>query len=291
LAQVCQLSECRHRSFRFSCITMMRAVLLTTLVGSASAVAPAVIEAEHSVGEKVFITLPPATNAPWGSSQGLGKSSGSQGASAWANSLHSVFSQTGHSSASDPFNSVGSFGSAASGSLGFNLQIWQWAIFLPLLCLCCGALGSACFNGKAKKTTKKKKAAPAAAPAPAAVAEAAPAVELAPLLPAMAPLMPLTGAFPIQTYAAPTAYEYPVQYAAAPVMEYAAPIQYAAAPIQSYAAPMAMPMTTSYAAPVQYAAAPVQYAANPAPVIEYIGQPTYAAAPVMYAAGTAPGLI
>jgi len=226
----------------------MRAILLATVLCRTSAVD---VSLGSIPGVQAVITLAPTTVTPWGSSAWKASLPGSIGGPsnsiASFNVYHSIFSQNGDSSASDPFGSQASFGSTQSASSGLYFQIWQWFALAGLECIACAVCVGLC--GAKKQKTKKKAAPPAAAVAPAPEAETAPLLDLPPLMP--------IGAFPVQSYAAPvampmtTTYAAPMQYAAAPVQYAAAPVQYAAAPVQ-YAA-----------APVQYAAAPVQYAVVP----------------------------
>jgi len=243
----------------------MRAILLATVLCCASATLSAGNISKGSIpGVQEVITLAPSTVTPWDSSASANSAGESLG---FMNSLHSIFSQKGDSSASDPFGSQASSGSTESASSGLYFQVWQWFALGGLACIVGAVHVGLC--GAKKKKDKKKAAPPAAAVTPAPEAETAPLLDLPPLTP--------IGAFPIQSYAAPLAMP--------ATTSYAAPVEYVAAPVQ-YAAPMAMPMTTSYAAPVQYAAAPVQYAAAP---VQYAAAPVqYAAAPVQYVASTAP---
>merc|ERR1712046_411714 len=101
---------------------------------------------------------------------------------------------------SDWAGSYGSFGSAASGSAGFYMAIWKWAVIATVLCCCCGGLAFCCGGKRAKKKPSKKKVAPPAAPEP--VAQVEDSDDLDPLLPPLIPNrnivpMPMTTAVPV----------------------------------------------------------------------------------------------
>lgn len=89
--------------------------------------------------------------------------------------------------------SSGSYDSTASGSSGFYLPIWQWVFILALCCCCLGGLGGV-LSGPKKRAVKKKSKRQVAAPAPAP--EAAPLMEMPPLMPA-----PMTTVFLPPIYA------------------------------------------------------------------------------------------
>jgi hypothetical protein len=82
-------------------------------------------------------------------------------------------------SGSDPFGSVGAFGCTASGSLGFDLELWAWCVAAMALCCCaCNALCAVAATKTGKKPSKNTARArqavrPVLAQAPEPVHEAA----------------------------------------------------------------------------------------------------------------------
>jgi len=138
------------------------------------------------------------------------------------------------SSASDSMNdhdfsnSGKSSGVHTSGSSGYNLPLWLWALAAAFLCCCCLA-GAAL----AKPAKKKKKAVKKVPPPP------APVFESEPLLPTLVPTPTTTASYVPVTTAAP-AVSYSV---AAPTYSVAAPTMTTgyAQPTYSYAQPTLQP--------------------------------------------------
>jgi len=139
--------------------------------------------------------------------------------------------------ASDSFGSAGSFeGSTASGTCGFDLQIWEWCVLAAVVCLFCCCCCSCARGNKKKRTVKKKGAPPPATESSAPVAEAEEdPLLLDPLmmmdLPPLLPLPASSYALPAPMYqmaAAPMQYQYAPNYA-----QYAQP-SFANQPVQSF---------------------------------------------------------
>lgn len=188
------------------------------------------------------------TQTPWDSS--VSSNSGNSLASSYSGSLN-----TG-SSASDVFQSAAGFGSTASGSSGFFMQLWQWTLFGALICFGVGGIICAIVlkGGKGSRSSKKSKKGAekserenGAKQQPSYSQYSNPGQQpTAPLLRNDAEVLPLTNPSTPMVYAQPyTGADYTVT----PVAQGYAPTSYTGS-AQSYAGSMA-PSTSSY----DYAAA------------------------------------
>merc|ERR1719460_2886821 len=167
-------------------------------------------------------------------------------------------------SASDRSNSAAGFGSTASGSSGFFMQLWQWIVFFALVCCCVGGSIGCVVLGSGKKRGAKKK------PKTRALDDRAPTAPLRQddyRISDPAP-MPLTSPLTPMVYAQRVDNSYPAYSGSYPgPMDYAAPPA-SAYPITDYIPTSGYP-TSSYSSPVPTTSYPVPSYAEPIPTTSY----------------------
>jgi hypothetical protein len=192
-------------------------------------------------------------------------------------------------SASDRSNSAAGFGSTASGSSGFFMQLWQWIVFFALVCCCVGGSIGCVVLGSGKKRGAKKK------PKTRALDDRAPTAPLRQddyRISDPAP-MPLTSPLTPMVYAQRVDNSYPAYSGSYPgPMDYAPPAS--AYPITDYIQTSGYPTsgypTSSYSSPVPTSSYPVPSYSEPIPTTSYPMPTSYSSPmPSSYPTGSYPG--